>query len=1103
MCMDARGSVGIQLLGPVGFRTGDGDLIRPRRSAVAQLLALLAVEAGKPVTGNVLVKRIWGDDDPPGSSTEPDYDETKRRQARLQRNLGWLRAEFAAAGGDRNAIRWEQSTQSWTLAISPTVVDYHRFLDEITLARGDADWDRLQHILTTCHERPLSTVNGHWADGIRHTLGLHRQAALKSLFTHLLDTNRCDDVIALLGRYEDDLVHDEDLLLLGAKALAAAGRHADISAWAARIDTRAHDELGAGRSATTHLGLQNLIADPPGPTSHHPAAPEALALPRDITDVTGREPELATLTAAVDNAADTGTTTIAIHAIDGMPGIGKTTLGIHAAHRLAHRFPDGQRLLPLHGHTPGQKPTTPFDALHSLLTALGVHGQVLSTHRDVEQRARLWRSLMAGRRMLLILDDAATHDQVEPLLPGTPGSLVIITSRNRLPELDDIHPISLDIVSPEEGALLLLRRAHRNPDTANAEQVARIVELCGYLPIAIAVAGSQLRTHPAWSVRYLADLLTDAYNRLDELQAGERSVRAVFDTSLHDLPAEQRDLFVLLGVHHGPDIDPHATAALGDTTPAQARRLLRALHTRNLVQETSPDRYRLHDLLRLHARTHADSLKPHRRDHATTRVLDYYLHTSHTAASHLPVYRTPTRPVIPVSPRHPQPIEAFDDAMAWLTTELPVLATAIDHTHTTHPTHALHLSTTLHPYLRAAGHWHHARTIHHTALTTATHTNNFPAQATSLNDLGIAYRLRGDLDAATDAQTRALQLYTDLGDRLGQANALNDLGRVYRLRSDLGAAVDAQTRALQLYTELGDRLGQGNALNELGVVYRLRGDLGAAADALTRALHLYTDLGDRLGQANALNQLGVVYLWRGDLGAAADALTRALHLCTDLGDRLGQANALNDLGVVYLWRGDLGAAADALTRALHLYTDLGSLLGQGNALKEVGIVYRSRGDLRAAADALSRALQLYTDLGDRLGQANAHLQLGIAHHHNREHDLAAARLTDALDLFAQVGDTGGQAETHNALGDLTLDHPGFGDPHSHFTTALTLARDCETKLHEANALAGQAQCLHRAGDTPQAIPLARQALTIHQQIQAPEAADTAALLRALESHNIS
>ncbi|MFE3170067.1 ATP-binding protein [Amycolatopsis sp. NPDC059090] len=1091
--MHPRGRAEISLLGPVGIRTGDGDLAIPSKSAVVRLLAVLALDAGKPVGETVLLDQVWRDDGraEPGPGT-------------LRRNIDWLRDDLVAAGGSRDWVRWNHAAKSWTLAVKPSTVDYHRFLDEITLACDDADWDRLQRTLALKQGKPLSNVDSRWADDARRELGRHRHAAVKSLFAHLLEECRYDDLITLLGPCEDDIVHSEELLMQGAEALAAAGRHAEVDAWAARIDDRTRDETGVGRSAATDARLRALIADPPGPAVR-PAAPEALALPRDIADFTGREPELAVLLAAVENAADGGATTIAIHAIDGMPGVGKTTLGNHAAHRLAPSFPDGRLLLPLHGHTPGQKPVPPFDALHSLLTALGVHAQVLSSHTSVEQRARLWRALAADRRMLLILDDAATCDQVEPLLPGTPGSLVIITSRNRLPELDDVLPVSLDIVSPDVGALMLLRRARRTPDNTRADQVARVVELCGCLPIAIAVAASQLRTHPSWSVRYLADQLADAYDRLDELQAGERSVRAVFDTSVQDLSDEQRDLFTLLGVHHGPDIDPHATAALADTTPARARHLLRALHARNLVQETAPDRYRLHDLLRVYAQGRAAHLDPDHRHEATTRVLDYYLHTAHTAISYLPAYRTPGNPSAPALPRRPRPITSADGAMAWLDTELPVLVTAIDHTHHTHPAHTPRLSATLHPYFRVAGQWHHAHTVHQTAVTVATRTNDRPAQATALTDLGTAHRLRGDPGAAMEALTRALQLYTDLGDRRGQAAALTELGSVYRLRGDLrgdlGAAVDALTRALQLYTGVGDRRGQGHALTNLGSVYRLRGDPGAAVDALTRALQLYTGVGDRRGQGHALAELGAVYRWRGDLGAAVDALTRALQLFTDLGYRLGQGNALTNLGYVYQRRGDPGAAADALTRALQLHTDLGDRLGQGNALTDLGSVYRLRGDLGAAVDALTRALQLYADPSNLQGQANAHLQIGIAYQLQRKHDLAATHLTHALRLFTRVEDTDGQAETHNALGDLTLDHPDTGDPHTHFTTALALALDCGTTLHEANALVGQARCLQRTGDTGRAVILLRQALAMHREIHAPEAARTADLLRALDPDN--
>ncbi|ONI71192.1 hypothetical protein ALI144C_52750 [Actinosynnema sp. ALI-1.44] len=1159
----------IQLLGAIGVRTGNGNVHSPPRTAAMRLLAVLAIEASTQVSETALLDAVWGD--------------SRRTPApgTLRRNIDFLRDTLANAGGSRDWVTWDPRSHSWTLAVNPRVVDYHRFLDEIDIARTDADWDRLHHALSTQQYQLLPTIENGWADTVRHHFSLRRSAAVKALFTHLLNAHRVDDLVALLGPCEDDIVKDETLLRMGSEALAAAGRHAEITTWESRIADRVRDERGAGRSADTYAHLQRLIADPPGPTTTNAASALAvtLGLPRDIPEFIGRDQELHTLLTAVQRATDSGVTTIAIHAIDGMPGVGKTALGIHAAHLLAPRFPDGQLLLKLDAHAPGQKPRTPFDALHSLLTAIGVHADILSRHKTVGERELLWRTLTANRRMLLVLDDAATSDQVAPLLPATPGCLVIITSRNRLPELDDVYPLTLDILSPDEGAQMLLRLAHRTPETTNAHEVARIVELCGRLPIAIAIIASQLRIHPAWSTRYLADQLAHAYDRLDELHAGERSVRAVFDTSVHDLPTDQHELFTLLGVHHGPEIDEYAAAALADTTPARARHLLDALYTRHLIQETSPRRYRLHDLLRVYAHTHATHLDPEHQYQATTRVLDYYLHTTYTAASHLPIYRTPSTTATLTPPRHPQPITDTSHAMAWLTTELLTFLTAIDHTHLTHPRHTLHLSTTLHPFLRTAGHWHHAHTIHHTALTVAIRTHDPQAHATTLNDLGTMYRLRSELPAAQEALSQALHLYTKIGDRRGQANALKELGTVYRLRVELPAAQEALSQSLQLFTDIGDRLGQANALNDLGTVYRLRSELPAAQEALSQALHLYTEIGDRRGQANVLNDLGIVDWTRGELPAAQKASSQSLQLFTDIGDRLGQGNALKDLGLVYRLRGELPAAQKALSQSLQLFTDIGSRIGQGNALNDLGTVYRLRGELPAAQKASSQSLQLFTDIGDRLGQANAlnglglvyrlrgelpaaqkalsqslqlftdigdrhgqanalnalgtvyrlrgelpaaqkassqslqlctdigdlhgqanaHLETGIVHHRTREHHLAITHLTQALYLFTQVENVDGQAETHNALGDLSLDHPAAGDPHIHFTTALTLARECDSRLHVANALVGQARCHYRTGNNSQAVPLLQRALVIYLEIHAPEATQITNLLHALDA----
>ncbi|CAL9464291.1 Regulatory protein AfsR [Actinosynnema sp. ALI-1.44] len=742
------------------------------------------------------------------------------------------------------------------------------------------------------------------------------------------------------------------------------------------------------------------------------------SLPRDLADFTGREHELRRLLIAVERAAGDGATAVAIHAIDGMPGVGKTTLGIHAAHTLASKYPDGTLFLNLWGHTPGQKPRDPFDALHALMVDMGVRSDVLARHSTLDDRTRLWRSVVADRRLLILLDDAADHHQVTPLLPGSRGSLVLITSRNRFPELDGVHPLTLDVLPPAEATRMLLFLARRTPDPAEAEQVTRLVELCGRLPLAIAIAASQLRAHPTWPVRHLADtvaaqLARDA-DKLEEFDYGDRSVEAAFDASFHDLPEDLRSMFTLLGVHHGPEIDAPAAAALAGTTPTRARRTLDALHIRHLVQETSPGRYRLHDLLRAYADTLAARLSPDRRRRATTETLDHYLHTALTATRLLPARRARSTQVDPAPPAHPVPIRDAEHAFAWLTTELPTLVTAVEHTHTTHPHHTLGLSTALYPYFRAVGHWNHARVMLETASATATRTGDLRAQTAVLSDLAYVNRRRGDLDAAIADLTRTFELHSRNRDTLGQAATLTDQGYVHLLRGELDEARDASKRAVDLYANSDDLMSYANALTNLGYVHLLREEADEAGDSLARALGLYGRSEDPLAQANALNNLGYVHLLRG-------------------------------------------------------HTD-------------------------RAVETQERALELHTRRGDVLGQANAHLGVGIARHRRHQFGPARFHLTRALRLFTRGEDIDAQAETHNALGDLALDHPESGSAHHHYTAALELARACGTKRHEANALVGEALCLHHAGDTPQAISRLHEALGIQRAMNSPQADRTTHLL---------
>jgi class 3 adenylate cyclase len=346
------------------------------------------------------------------------------------------------------------------------------------------------------------------------------------------------------------------------------------------------------------------------------------ALPRDLASFTGRQHELRALAAAAGAGGVVG-----IHAIGGMAGVGKTAFAVHAAHRLAGRFPGGQIFLPLHGHTPGQAPVDPADALASLLATIGVPaGQIPA---GLEARMALWRDRLAGQQLLLILDDAVSSEQVLPLLPGSGGSLVLVTSRRHLSALEDATTVSLDILPPQEAAGLLVRLAGRaglDPDDAAVGQITR---LCGYLPLAIGMAARQLHHHPAWTPAGRAAELAAARDRLELMATENLSVAAAFDLSYADLADGQQRLFRRLGLHPGADIDGYAAAALDGTDLPAARRGLEGLYDQYLLAEPAPGRYRMHDLIREHARALAGREDPDRdRDQATARLLDYYQHTA-------------------------------------------------------------------------------------------------------------------------------------------------------------------------------------------------------------------------------------------------------------------------------------------------------------------------------------------------------------------------------------------------------------------------------------------------------------------------------------------
>jgi len=842
---------------------------------------------------------------------------------------------------------------------------------------------------------------------------------------------------------------------------------------AAGLSPRTVSDLERGINRKAHKDTARLLADALGLIGPARARFEALArgrmpggagsggtavatrtLPRDIASFTGRQRELHELVGAV--AVPGGV--VGIHAIGGMAGVGKTAFAVHAAHQLAPRFPAGQIFLPLHGHTPGQQPVEPADALASLLLTAGVAaGQIPP---GLEARMALWRDRLAGQQLLLVLDDAASSEQVRPLLPGAGGSLVLVTSRRHLTALEDATAISLDTLPPSEAAAMLVRLAGRPGLSPDDPAVAEITRLCGWLPLAIGMVARQLHHHPAWSLQRRAAELAAAVDRLELMATENVSVAAAFNMSYADLAPEQQRLFRRLGLHPGADIDAYAAAALDGTDPAAARRDLEALYDQCLIAEPTQDRYRLHDLIREHARALAARLDLDRdRDGATARLLDYYQHTAARADAFIARQARP-RP----APADGAVLVAVPDladreqALAWARTERASLLACLDH---------------------ATGAGQHARVI---ALTAG---------------LAGLLRLDGPWADAITRHTAAIQAARDLGDRLGQAGALNDLGEIRQRIGDYPAAAQALEQALDSYRDLGDRLGQARALSCLGDVRRLADDYPAAAQALEQALDIYRDLGDRLGQARALSCLGDVRQLTGDYPAAIRDLEQALGIYRDFGDRLGWADALRYLGDVRQLTGDYPAAIRDLEQALGIYHDLGGRLGQANALSCLGDVWRRTGDYQAAVRALEQALDIYRDLGDRLGQANALLNLGAVRQLTDDYPAAARALEQALDIYRGIGDRAGAAGALNERGTLHRVSGDLAGAEGCHRQALDLARQIGSSWDEAHALAGLGRCALAAGHGAEAEDRLRQALEIFRRIGAAEFSDLSAELKAI------
>ncbi|MDQ7809628.1 tetratricopeptide repeat protein [Amycolatopsis sp. A133] len=806
-------------------------------------------------------------------------------------------------------------------------------------------------------------------------------------------------------------------------------------------------------------------------------------LPRDITAFIGRSTELDALVNSVVQAS-VARSVIAIHAIDGMAGIGKTALAIHAGHLLATRFPDGQHFLRLHGNTPGKTPVEPADALTSLLTVQGLSPQEIPA--DLDAKAAMWRDRVAGKRVLLILDDASGHHQVEPLLPGTKECLVMITSRRRLTALDDAVTVPLDVLRPEAAVELFAHLSGRANAAAEHGDTLEIVRLCGYLPLAIGLLAAKLRHHSSWTVADLAADLRSVQERLPQMHAEDVAVAGAFETSYQELDAGQKQLFQRLSLHPGVEFDAYGAAALGDLSLSGARRGLDALYVDHLLDEPVRGRFQMHDLVREYAGSLARGTDPSDLDDAVKRLLDYYQYVAAVAGAH--VARAAERPDAAIAPpRTAVPEIAHQEtAIDWFGAERTSLLACIDFAaQEQEHVRVVRLASAIAPLLRHVGPWDGAVRAHELAVTAAVSSGDRPGQAGALLNLGVISFLRGDYSRAREALSGSLSLYQTLGDRAGQARSLTDLGTFQRLTGDYRDAIEAQTRALEIYREFDDRPGQVYALTELGAVRPMIGDYPGAGDALASALEIARTLDDRLAEAYALNELGTMRHFVGDYSGAAESLAAARDISRDLGDRFAEAYALNELGLVKQLTGDYDAARAASTEALRIYRDIGSRLGEADALRYLGTlgsVNEDEADRGPSREALAQALEICRELGDRFGQANVLANFGNLLRLEADYPGAEEALTQALEIYGELEHRRGESEAANHYGALLLDRNEIDDAAARYRIALDRARDVHSPLEEARALEGLSQCSRLRGETESARDFLNRAGAIYHRI---------------------
>jgi tetratricopeptide (TPR) repeat protein/transcriptional regulator with XRE-family HTH domain len=758
-----------------------------------------------------------------------------------------------------------------------------------------------------------------------------------------------------------------------------------------KVQPRPPDELAEPQAVHEGVlhGYLNIV-----PRAAMAASPAQL--PTDVAAFTGRLSELAELDGRL--GGDHEATSLALCTLSGTPGVGKTALAVRWALQARERFPGGQLYADLRGYGP-EAALEPADALASFLTAVGVSSQQLPA--ELEQRVALYRTLVAGRRILVVLDNAAHVEQVRPLLPGA-GCAVLVTSRDELAGLvarDGAYRISLGLLPPRD-AVELLRRLIGERVEAEPEAAAELSEQCVRLPLALRLAAELAAARAADSLRDLVAELADLQERIELLDAGgdpRAAVSTVFSWSVRQLSPDAVRMLAVLSLHPGPDADLYAAAALGDSTLKSARRSMAKLTHASLIQLVGHGRYGMHDLLRGYATGLVDDP-----DAAVGRLYDHYLTTAAAAMNVLHPAEAHRRPEAPPA-RTPTP--DFSDpgqARAWLDQQLPAIVTLAGSTAGMRwPDHTVRLSAVLFRYLDGTHHGA-ALAIHARARAAARRRGDLLGEARAINNLGGTRRHLGQLEVAGDLLSEALGLFRKADDLLGQARALHNLGVVHTRLGQYRQAHSYHKQSLSLYRRVADRTGETHSLISLGIIAQWRGRYDAAAQYHSQALTVAREISYRVGEASALANLANVEKGRGRYPEALDVGWQALALYRLLGDHYGEAYVLTEVGSVLVALDRLDEAAQCHRQALAQVRADGDRDGQCWALNGLAEVAQSAGHPDDALTLHSEALEIALDTGLLDQQARAYTGLGHACRERGEFRSARDHYRRAVSIYVEL-----------------------------------------------------------------------------------------------------